>query len=272
MQDYKVNPYEIVKSIYRHRKLIHVSVKREIAGRYKGSIFGLIWVVLTPVIMLSIYAFVFSEVFNAKWGVQHGGKLEFSLILFVGLIVFNIFGECISRAPGLIASNANYVKKVIFPLELLPIVTLFSSLYHAVINLAVWLIVYSIFIGPPEVTFLLLPIVIIPLAMIVCGLSWFLCSLGVYIRDISQIIGLVITGLMFLSPIFYPITAVPDSYRVYLEFNPLMPAIEMSRELVYWGRIPDAWAVIVYWIFAAILCWAGFAWFQKTRKGFADVI
>ena len=222
--------------------------------------------------MLAVYTFVFSVVFRAKWGGGNGSRTEFALILFVGMIVFNLFAECFTRAPGLILSNVNYVKKVVFPLEILPWVALGSAMFHTLVSIAVWFAAYLISFGLPHPTVLFLPLIFIPLCMFVLGLSWGLSSLGVFLRDVSQLVGILVTVLMFLSPIFYPVTALPEAYRPLLYLNPLLPAIEQARAVLYFGQAPNWLMLGVYYLATASLCWVGFAWFQKTRKGFADVL
>lgn len=272
MRDFPATPVEMVASLWRNRSLIHASAKREVLGRYRGSALGLLWSLFNPLFMLTVYTFVFSVVFNARWGGGSSSKVEFALVLFVGLIVFNLFSECINRAPGLILSNPNYVKKVVFPLEIQPIVALLVALYHALISLGVWLAAYSMLFGVPHATAFLLPMVILPFALLIMGLSWALASLGVFLRDVSQFIGVVVPILMFLSPIFYPASALPESYRHLLYINPLTPVIEMTRDVLFWGELPDFTMLAIYWLATGVIAWLGFAWFQKTRKGFADVL
>lgn len=222
--------------------------------------------------MLTVYTFVFSVIFKARWGTTGSTRTEFALILFAGLIVFNLFAECFTKAPMLILSNTNYVKKVVFPLEILPWVALGSALFHTSISLLVWIIAYAILLGPPHLTILLFPLTLAPLVLFIMGVSWALASLGVFLRDVSQFIGIVTTVLMFMSPIFYPASAFPEEYRPILFLNPLSPAIEQARDVLFWGRIPDFTMLAQYLTGSAIIAWMGFAWFQKTRKGFADVL
>ena len=272
MQNFSISPKEMTASLWRNRSLIKALVQREVIGRYRGSVMGILWSFLNPVFMLAVYTFVFSVVFKARWSGGSESKTEFALILFAGLIVFNLFAECFNRAPGLILANVNYVKKVVFPLEILPWVALGSALFHAMISLGVWFIAYLILFGVPHITVLLLPLVILPLLLLIMGLTWGLASLGVYLRDVSQFIGILTTVLMFLSPIFYPASALPEKYRHLLLLNPLTPAIEQAREVLFWGKVPDMTILSVYLLGAALVAWLGFAWFQKTRKGFADVL
>lgn len=272
MRDFPATPIEMVASIWRNRTLIYTSAKREILGRYRGSAFGLLWSLFNPLLMLSVYTFVFSVIFSARWGTESGSKVEFALVLFAGLIVFNLFSECANRAPSLILSNVNYVKKVVFPQEILPFVCLLAALYHALVSLGVWVAAYIVLFGAPHATVLLFPLVILPFSFFIMGLSWALASLGVFLRDVSQVIGIVVTILMFLSPVFYPSSALPESYRHVLYLNPLTPVIETTRDILFWGKLPDFSLLGGYWLVTSTIAWLGFAWFQKTRKGFADVL
>lgn len=272
MQNFSISPREMVASLWRNRGLTKALIKREVIGRYRGSALGILWSFFNPVFMLLVYTFVFSVVFKARWSGGSDSKTEFAMVLFAGLTIFNLFSECFTRAPSLILSNVNYVKKVVFPLEILPWVSMGSALFHGVISLTVWLIFYTIFFGVPHTEALLFPILIVPLLLMTMGLSWFLAALGVYLRDIAQLIGIVTTTLMFLSPIFYPVSALPAEYQPLLLFNPLTPAIEQGRALLVWGTMPDWQLYSMYFGGALIIAWLGFAWFQKTRKGFADVL
>lgn len=272
MQHFSISPYETIGSLWRNRKLVKSLVQREVLGRYRGSIMGVLWSFITPILMLTVYTFVFSVIFKARWSSQSTSMTEFGMVLFAGLIMFNIFAECIGKAPGLILANANYVKKVVFPLDILPWVSLGSALFHAVISLGVWLIAYIILFGAPHTTALLLPLVILPLIFIIMGLSWGLASLGVYLRDVSQFVGILITLVMFLSPIFYPASALPQEYRWLLAVNPLTSVVEGARDVLFWGIVPDLEFLGTYLLSSLVFAWLGFAWFQKTRKGFADVL
>ncbi len=272
MRIFPTSPKEMFASLWSNRELIKASAKREVLGRYRGSVFGLLWSFFNPLLMLAIYTFVFSVVFKARWDVNSESKTEFALVLFAGLIIFNLFSECINRAPAIILNNPNYVKKVVFPLEILPVVTLLSALFHALISLTVWLLAYMVFFGVPHVTVLYLPLVILPLMLFVMGVSWALASLGVFLRDVTQFIGTITTVLMFMSPIFYSASTLPETYRRLLFLNPLTPFIEQTRNVLYWGSAPNFTIVGIYTVISAMIAWLGFVWFQKTRKGFADVL
>ena len=272
MQNYSYSPITMFYSFWKNRSLIATLVKREIMGRYKGSNFGILWSFLNPVFMLVVYTFVFSVVFKARWSGGSGSNAEFALILFAGLIIFNLFAECLNRSPALILANVNYVKKVVFPLEILPIVSLGSAIFHAIISYVVWLIAYLIFYGIPHPTVLLMPLVTIPLIFFILGITWIFSSLGVYLRDLTQLIGILTTILMFLSPIFYPVSALPENFQFYVNLNPLAPVIEQSRQVLFWGVVPSLLEYAICLIVAFFIAVLGFIWFQKTRKGFADVI
>lgn len=272
MKNFSISPFEMVSSIWRNWNLIQSLTKREITGRYRGSIMGILWSFFNPLLMLAIYTFVFGYIFKSRWSAETHSTTEFALILFSGLMIFNIFSECINRSPSLIINNVNYVKKVVFPLEILPCISLGSALFHGLVSLIVWLIAYLIFFGIPHLTVLLFPLVIIPLIFLIMGITWFLASLGVYLRDVSQFIVILVTAMMFLSPIFYPVTALSEEFRWLLIINPLTPIIEQSRNVLYWGNLPNWNSLFINLVSSSVIAWLGFAWFQKTRKGFADVI
>lgn len=272
MQHFRISPREMVASFLRNRGLIWALVKREVAGRYRGSTMGILWSLFNPIFMLTIYTFVFSVVFKARWNVGSDSKTEFALMLFAGLMIFNLFSECLSRGPGLIVDNTNYVKKVVFPLDVLPWVVFGSAFFHFLVSLSVWLIAYAFLFGPPKVTVLFLPFVVLPLVLLTLGITWFLASIGVFLRDVGQVISVLIPVLMFMSPIFYPITALPEIYQGYLRMNPLTEVIEQARAVMFQGQVPDFAQLAIHVLASFLVLWLGFAWFQKTRKGFADVL
>jgi len=272
MRQFSSSPKEMFASLWRNRELLKVSIHREVLGRYKGSLMGTLWSFFNPLFMLAIYTFVFSEVFKTRWNNASYSKYEFALVLFAGLIVFNLFAECINRAPSLILTNTNYVKKVLFPLEILPCVVLVSAIFHALISLGVWFLAFIFIYGLPHPTVLYFPLVVMPFFLFVLGLSWALASLGVFIRDISQFMGVITSVFMFLSPIFYPASSLPDNYRYFLYLNPLTTVIEQTRDVLFWGISPNFLILSFYWVGSAIIAWLGFAWFQNTRQAFADVL
>lgn len=272
MQNFSASPRELVASFWRNKSLIHGLVYREVVGRYKGSMLGIVWSLITPIFMLVVYTFIFSVVFKARWNAGSDSQTEFALLLFAGLLVFNLFAECINRAPGLILANVNYVKKVVFPLEVLPWISMGSALFHFVVSFCVWLVAYVLLVGAPHWTIVLSPLIMAPFVLLVMGLSWALASLGVFLRDVGQIIGIMVQVLMFMTPIFYPAAALPERFQAVMLFNPMTPPIEMMREVMYWGQIPDMKFWFIATLGSIVVVALGFAWFQKTRKGFADVL
>lgn len=262
------------KSLWRNRQLIVQMTKREVVGRYKGSAMGMAWSFFSPVFMLVVYTFVFSEIFKSRWGGIGGddSKTQFAVVLFVGMIVLSLFSEVLNRAPGLILSNVNYVKKVVFPIEILPVIAMGAALFHSIISLGVLLAAFALFNGYLHWTAVFTPLVLLPLIIITLGLAWMLASLGVFLRDVGQTIGIITTVLMFLSPVFYPMTAVPERFRPFIMANPLTFIIEQAREVLIWGHLPEWSGLGIYTLAATAVAWAGYAWFQTTRKGFADVL
>lgn len=264
----------LARSLWRNRQLIIQMTRREVAGRYKGSALGLAWSFFNPVFMLVVYTFVFSEIFKSRWGGVGGdeSKTQFAVILFVGMIVMGLFTEVLNRAPGLIISNVNYVKKVVFPIEILPVIAMGAALFHSLISFGVLLTAFALFNGFLHWTVIFAPLVLLPLVILTLGIGWMLASLGVFLRDVGQTIAIITTVLMFLTPIFYPVTAVPERFRPFIMANPLTFIIEQAREVVIWGHLPNWIGLGIYTLVATAFAWAGYAWFQKTRKGFADVL
>lgn len=272
-QMYSPNLGVALRSFWSHRNLLWQLTKREVVGRYRGSIMGTLWSFFNPVLMLAVYTLVFSGVFKAKWGV--GGsesRAEFAIILFAGMVVYGLFSDCVSRAPLLILNNVNYVKKVIFPLEILPLVSFFAALFHMAISFSVLLLFYAGINHSLHWTILFMPLLLVPLALLTVGAAWFLSSVGVYLRDVGQTIGMALTILMFVSPVFYSVSALPAKFQFFMMLNPLTFIIEQTRDVVIWGKLPNFTGLAIYTAAAAAVAFAGFAWFQKTRRWFADVL
>lgn len=269
---YSSSPMEMIKSVVKSRDLIIQMTKRDVVGRYRGSMFGLAWSFFNPLLMLTVYTLVFSTVFKARWAAGSDSKTEFALALFIGMIIHGVLAESLNRSPGLILSNVSYVKKVVFPLEILPWIQMGTTLFHVIISLGVWVSFYLFLNHTLNWTVIFLPLILMPLIIFSLGLSLFLASLGVYIRDIGQVTGLIATVFLFLSPIFYPASRLPEPYQTLIYINPLTFVIEQARDVLMWGKLPDWFGLIIYFIASLFIAWAGFIWFQKTRKGFADVL
>lgn len=255
-----------------NRKLIKQLIVREIEARYKNTMLGLLWLLLTPLLMLSIYAFVFSSILKAKWPNSSDSEFEFAIILYCGLIVFTLFAEFLNRAPVLILENINYVKKVIFPVEILPFVALGTALFQAIISYVILLIFCFFYYASLHWTIFLFPLVLFPFLLLLSGLGLFLSALGVFIRDISQMISVLVTGLMFVSPLFFPLSALPEAMRPYVYLNPITFIIQQMREVIIWGNWPNWTGLLIYLSISLIIVWLGYQFFSKTRKGFADVL
>lgn len=271
-QPYETSVAEIGRSFSRNFSLICQMTKREILGRYRGSLLGLAWSFFNPLLMLGVYTFFFSFVFRARWGGEQTSHANFAIVLFVGLLVHGLFAECVNRAPILIIGNVSYVKRVIFPLEIFPWVAVGSAIFHAAISVLVLLLLQLLVERSIPWTVIFLPLVLVPLVLVAIGASWFLSATGVYVKDIGQITGLITTILLFVSPVFYPTSQLPPKLQAVVVFNPLTVIIEESRQVLLFGQMPNWRALAIYFVVSIIVAWAGFWWFQKTRKGFADVI
>jgi lipopolysaccharide transport system permease protein len=266
------SPFAVFTSLWWHRHLIWQLTRREVIGRYRGSFMGLLWSFFNPLIMLGIYTFVFGVVFQARWANRATGTVEFALILFAGLIVFTLFSDCVNRAPGLILSNANFVKRVVFPLESLAWVVLGSTLFHTLVSVVVLILACVAVYHTVQWTIVFLPLVLFPFLLLTIGVSWFLAALGVFLRDVGQAVGLFTTALLFLSPVFYPTTALPEGMRPYLFLNPLAFIIEETRDTVIWGALPNWRGLLVGLAVGWGVAWLGLLWFEHSRSGFADVL
>jgi len=262
------------RTIYHHRYLLIQMTKREISRRYQGSALGFAWSFFYPLLMLVVYTFVFSVVFKARWGSGDAkeSRVDFALILFAGLIVFNLFSEIMNNAPFLVLGNVNYVKKVIFPLEILPLISIGAVLFHSFISLLVLITAQLIFKGFIPFTIVYFPLILFPLLVIGLGVSWFLAALTVYIRDIVHITSVFTSVLMFISAVFFPISSLPEKYQTIILLNPLAVIISEARKVLIFGQSPD-WALLaLILVFGLFVASGEYWWFQKMRKGFADVL
>ena len=261
------------RNLWHHRELWLRLTEREILGRYRGSVLGIAWSFITPLAMLAVYTFVFSQVFKARWGgLEQAGPLGFAINLFAGLIVFNLFSECAIRAPSLIVSNPNYVKKVVFPLDILSCVSVGNACFHALTSLCILLIFELIAFQTIPLTLLWLPLVWLPLILGSLACSWLLSSAGVFLRDIGQLIGVGINMLMFLSPIFFPLSALPERWQPLLRINPLAQVIEQTRRVAVQGVNPDWPYLLIGTVITLLACEISFRGFQRSKKAFADVL
>jgi len=240
--------------------------------RYKNGVLGIAWALLNPLLMLMLYSFVFVFVFQMRWGAGPDTKGGFVILLFTGLVVHGFFAEFITRAPQLITSNVSYVKKVVFPLELLPLVPLLSAVVNFFVGTLLVLLLLFYLQGSVPATIVFLPVVIAPYALLVLGISYFLAATGVFVRDLTHVVGLFSTITMFASPVLFPIENIPEGYRAYLYANPLTLIVEQLRAVAILGKMPDWLGLMGYLAVACVVFFLGFGWFQATRKGFADVL
>ncbi|MBA3772995.1 MAG: ABC transporter permease [Ramlibacter sp.] len=264
-----LNPFRIFSDIWPHRYLLGQLIKRDVLLRYRGAMFGVLWIFLSPLFMLAIFAFVFGQVFQTRWPQQDSG-LPFWLLLYSGLITFNIFAETVSRAPASVRGYPSFVKKIIFPLHILPLVPLGAALVHGAFNLLIMLAALAWAKGL-HWQILLLPFLLLPVLLLALGLSWFVAAWGVFIKDMSQIIPMFVQMLLFLSPVLYPMSAVPKMLQPLYQYNPLGIVIETSRAAVTGQAVEwSAWAMaLAFCLVASIL---GYAFFQHSREEFADAL
>lgn len=262
----------LTHSVAVHHQLIRRLVGREVTARVQGSMLGLAWMIITPLLTAAVFTFVFSAVFQARWGLEPGSTYDFAIILLVGLAVHGIFAEAVGRAPTLIINNASYVTKVVFPLEILPVVALLASLVNAGISLVIVVLGQLLLNGVLNWTLIFLPLVILPYLMFVLALMMFFAACGVFLRDLAQVVTLLVTVSLFLTPIFYPISAVPPAFQAAMRLNPLTLIVEQARAVVVQGVPPDFVSLGIYVLVASVALAVAFWFFQRLRPGFADVL
>lgn len=272
MQGSVRNPLSVMRSLLQQRALIGQLVKREVAGRYRGSFLGVFWSFLNPLLMLTIYTFVFGVVFKSRWRPDATDHMEFAVVMFAGVMLHGLISECITRAPSLIVSNVNFVKKVVFPLETFAWVSVGAALFHTLIAMVILLIAIVVWQGHLLLSVLLVPILLIPFALMTVGFVWFVSSLGVFLRDIGQLMGIVSSLLMFMAPVFYPLHSVPKALAPFLYLNPITFIVEQVRNVAIWGNPVDWAGWAIYCVVAYAIAWLGLMWFQRMRGGFADVL
>ena len=268
---YPTSPLAAFSCLWVRRQLIMHLARREVLSRYRGSFVGVLWSFVNPLVMLAIYTLVMGYFLHARWA-GTSNSLQYSIVLFSGLILFNFLSECLTRAPGLVLANPNYVRKIVFPLEVLPWVAICAALFHTALSLVAWVVFDLIVYHTVHPTVLFLPLIVAPLALVAVGLSWFLSAAGVFIRDVAQAVTLAVQALMFLSPLFYEVKNVPPVFQRILLANPLTFVIEQARAIMIAGSLPNFVGLGIYWLASLLVAWLGFVWFQRARDGFADVM
>lgn len=256
----------------RYRDLTSELTRRDVLGRYRGANFGLLWSLLGPLMMLVVYTIAFGSILGSRWNQASGDTASFGIVLFLGIMVHALFAECLSRSPRLMIDNANYVKRVVFPLHVLPWVVVLSAAFHFMMNLLVFAVLCLLVTGKFSSYIVLAPVVVAPLALMTVAVCWVVSSLGVYVRDLHLAMPVVVTAMLFLSSAIIPIDAVPEHYRVVFHLNPLTFFIDQLREVALWGRPPDWAGLLERSGVAVVLAYAAYAWFAISRRGFADVL
>jgi lipopolysaccharide transport system permease protein len=261
-------------SLVRHRRLLLRLAGREIASRWRGSMLGPLWALAVPLSLLAIYTFVFSSVLGSRWSrfgdADH--QPPFALVLFAGLLLFNAFAETILASPNVVRNNATFVRQIVFPVEILPAVALLGALFNAAVAALVLLVAYLVVLGPPPASALWLPIVVLPLPILALGCAWILAGLGAYLRDLAQAVSVLATMLLFLSPVFYSLDAVPQEYRIFIAWNPIGAVVTEARSVLFAGSAPNPWALLATWFAALAVFEIGFHLFRRAKEGFADVV
>ena len=271
LSTHSLDPFRPFSSLWKNRQLIAQLARRDVLSRYRGSFMGLLWSFVHPLLMLAIYTVVLGYFLKAKWP-GTSNSLQYSVVLFSGLILFNFLSECLERSPTLVLANANYVRKVVFPLEILPWVAVIASMFHTLLSLVAWVVFDLLVYHGLHWTLAYLPLILFPLMLMTLGFCWFISATGVFIRDVNQIVSLLTRALMFLSPLFYSVDDVPARFRKLLMANPLSFVIEQARAVMIAGKAPPVGGLAIYWAASFLVAWAGFAWFQYSRDGFADVL
>lgn len=259
-------------AFWRHRRLIAALAANGVAGRYRGSWFGLLWPFLQPLLLIGVFTLVFAYVMPLKWVAERGAALSFPLFLYSGFVVFSLFSEAVGSAPGLLLGQANLVKKVVFPLEVIPVASVTTLTLFFLMNLGVFMAALAIWGPGIAPTWPYVALFIAPLYLFLVGLSWFLAALTVYVRDIAHVIGLVVSAVMFLTPVFFPLQTVPEKARALLLLNPLTVVIEGLRAVMVEGVLPDWHSLGLLWAVALVVMQLGWWWFRRLREGFADVL
>jgi lipopolysaccharide transport system permease protein len=260
-----------LRTIYDHRDLLRSLVRREIEVKYRGSFLGKLWILFLPLLMLGVYTFVFGTIYGSRWG-GSSDVSDFVPMLYCGLIVHAIFAETVGKSSSLIVNNPNYVKKVIFPLELLPLGTLSAALFNAGFSFLLLLVLNLILKGELNWTLIATPLVILPLVLYAIGIAWLISALGVFFRDIEQIIGVLMSMLLFLSPVFYSVHSAPQLAQAFLKFNPLTYPIEEVRNVVLLGQLPHWQPWLLQMLIGFLVAWFGLWVFERVRPAFADVV
>jgi lipopolysaccharide transport system permease protein len=268
-----VNPAWVCRHFVRHRNLLWQLAVRDVEARYRGSWLGPAWPLLQPLLMLAVYTFVFSGVFRFRWSpTGDAGHIDFALALFANLTAFALFSETVSAAPSLIVSQSNLVKKVVFPLEILPVSKLLSSLVQAALSCLVYAVAHLIFKGMLPATVLWVPVVLVPLCIWSLAAALLFSSLGVFFRDLQHLVGLMVSMLLFLSAVFYPLSSLTPYCQQWMRLNPMATLVDSFRRAAFEGVAPDWQALGVWTAVGSVALALSWVWFGRTKSAFADVL
>lgn len=275
-----LNPASMLTMLSVHRGLIAQFARRDVLERHKGAYLGSLWNIISPVITLLIYGFVFGYVFESRWRDptlaanegDGGAAASFLLPFFLGHSMYHFFSECVGRAPLTVAARPNLVKKVVFPVEILPVVSVLSAMVYPLVAIPLLFIAQLVVVGSIPMTVLMLPLMFLPLIFAAMGISWFLASLGVYSRDIKNVVQVVLQLLIFMTPVFYSPERIPHRFRGLYGLNPLGFIIEQARGVTLWGREPNWTKFAMITLSSLIAMQLGYAFFMRTKRGLADVI
>lgn len=270
---YHLNPIHFVADLWARRSLVRELTRRQIQNQYRASLLGRFWAFATPLATLAVYTFAFSVVLKARWGGDPDeSRLDYALTLFTGLILFDLFTGCVGQASLLIVAHTNFVKKVVFPLEVLPIVLLFESLFNLLVSSLILTVALAVVNQGLPATGFLFPLTLIPLIMLTLGISWFLASFGVFMRDVQQGVTICTRLLFFLTPIFYPLSLVPERFQPVIKMNPLTVIVDTARRTLIWGEMPGWYEFGAVTALGFVVMILGYAWFMQTKHGFADIL
>jgi len=262
-----------LSALWRYRHLLWQFTKRQIEGRHKGSLLGFGWSILNPLLMLAIYTFVFSVIFPGHFSNRTGdGPITYAFTIFLGLSFYHLFVDSFAPAPALIVTNPNFVKKVVFPLEILPAATVGAAVFHFLVILVLFFTGAFLARIPIPWTALWLPVILLPMVMMSLGVCWLLAALGVFLRDLQQLVTFAALVLMWASAIFFSPSRIPPPVWQFLKFNPLLQGIDLARKTVLWGESPSTGAMLYTYIFGMTAMVLGLWVFRRTRPAFADVL
>lgn len=272
MSSQEYSPFVLFADVWRHRQLLRHLIKRDVAMRFRGSVLGKVWMVLPSLAMLALYTFVFGVIFQPRWPGSVRGPSEVALYYFAGLIVFDFFMECIIRAPTLMLGHVTYIKKILFPVEILAWMVVGGAALQFIIGCLLLIVLYTVLNGAPPASAIAVPLLVLPLALFATGFVWFLSAIGVFLRDANHVVIAVTPAIMFLSPIFFPIAAIPEQFRIFFYANPLTLVLENVRAALFTGSVQISVGLAAYFLCALAFAEMGYYCFRKLRPSFADVI